>query len=429
VNRVKPFLREATSSVHLARLAPAAVFSLALGTIAACGSSKSSPGFGPTGGGGGASSGGSGDDSGILNFGDDGGIGLNLDASPPHGTPVGDAGCATAMSQAHFAAVYLLFVLDGSGSMAQNNKWTAVVPALKDIFTQMAGTNDPGLAAGLIIFSDTNDTTAGAGPYPSSADVAVGLMNSAQNTKLATRLSGMPMSGTPTQTAMTGGYTELENFQAQAPLTSGGKKVLVLITDGAPTDGCSILSSVGSSGYTSNPCVMMAASKLTEAAPKGPIETFVIGVGQFPSAIALTFDPSFLGYVAQAGGTGPAMCNPSENSTTSDLCYFEIDPTTATSATQLQQRFETALNTIRGQVASCNFPIETSGSGTIDPSKVNVEIGNMTILQDPKNGWTYDNPTKPTQIILHGAACAEAKGGITEKVQVVLGCQTQTVPM
>jgi hypothetical protein len=331
------------------------------------------------------------------------------------------------MSQAHFAAVYLLFVLDGSGSMNQQNKWTAVVPALTDIFGQMAANADPGLAAGLMVFSDSMDPTAGAGPYPSSADVSVGLVNAAQNTKLTQRLSGMPAGGTPTQTALTGGYTELESFQAQPPLTAGGKKVIVLITDGAPTDGCSILSSLNS--YTSNPCIQTAGQKLMEAAPKGPIETFVIGVGDFPSTIALTFDPSFLGYLAQAGGTGPAMCNPSENSTTSDLCYFEIDPSKATSAMQLQQQFETALNTIRGEVASCNFPIESSGSGTIDPTKVNVEIGGTTILQDPKNGWTYDNPTSPKEIILHGAACTEAKGGITEKVSVVLGCQTQTIPM
>ena len=59
------------------------------------------------------------------------------------------------------------------------------------------------------------------------------------------------------------------------------------------------------------------------------------------------------------------MCNPSENSVTTDLCYFEIDPSKATSAMQLQQQFETALNTIRGEVFSCNFPIQASGLGTI----------------------------------------------------------------
>jgi hypothetical protein len=401
---------------------------LAVGTvgIASCGGNKGTPGFGDNGSGGG-SSGGSGDDSGTLSLGD-GGLStpFALDAAVSTGAPIGDSGCATAMTQAHFSAVYLVFVLDGSGSMKQQNKWAAVVPALQDIFSQMAASADTGLAAGLVVFSDSMDPTAGAGPYPSSADVTVGLVNSAQNTKLTQRLSGQPMSATPTQTALTGGYGELENFQPQAPLATGGKKVLVLITDGAPTDGCSILSSLNS--YTSNPCVQMAGQKLMEAAPKGPIETFVIGVGQFPSTVALTFDPSFLGYLAQAGGTGPAMCNPSENSTTTDLCYFEIDPSKSTTAMQLQQQFETALNTIRGEVFSCTFPIESSGLGTIDPTKVNVEVGGMTILQDPKNGWTYDNATHPTEIILHGAACTQAKGNLTEKVNVVLGCQTQTVP-
>jgi hypothetical protein len=178
----------------------------------------------------------------------------------------------------------------------------------------------------------------------------------------------------------------------------------------------------------SNACVQMAGQKLMEAPPKGPIETFVVGVGDFPSLTAITFDPSFLGYVAQAGGTGPANCNPSENSSTNDLCYFEIDPSMATTASQLQQEFEKALNTIRGDVVACNFPIQSSGLGTIDPSKVNVEVGGKTILQDPNNGWTYDDPMNPKEIILHGAACAEAKGNLTEKVSVVLGCLTQTIP-
>jgi hypothetical protein len=404
---------------------------LALGALcgAACGGSRGSTGFGGATGTG-SGGGGGGDDGGVLSLGD-GGFSdpFALDATVSTGAPVGDSGCATATTQAHFSAVYLLFVLDGSGSMNQNNKWTAVVPALKDIFAQMAAANDPGVAAGLIIFSDSMDMSAGAGPYPSSSDVPIALVNAAQNTKLANRLGGQPMAGTPTQTAMTGGYGELETFAPQPPLSENGKKVLVLITDGAPTDGCSGVLSGLAGSYTTNPCVTMASAKLMEAAPKGPIETFVVGVGQFPSAIAFTFDPSFLGYVAQAGGTGPAMCNPAENSMTNDLCYFEIDPTTATTASQLQMKFETALNTIRGEVFSCTFPIESNGSGAFDKTRVNVEIGGMTVLQDPKNGWTYDNSQSPKEIILHGAACAQAKGNVTEKVSVVLGCLTMSVPM
>ena len=110
---------------------------------------------------------------------------------------------------------------------------------------------------------------------------------------------------------------------------------------------------------------------------------------------------------------------------TSDLCYFEIDPSTSTTAAQLQMQFETALDAIRGQVLSCTFPIQSSGLGQVDPTHVNVEVDGTTILQDPNNGWTYDDPMMPTDIILHGSACATATGTITAKVSIVLGCATQ----
>jgi len=252
-------------------------------------------------------------------------------------------------------------------------------------------------------------------------------VSAAQQMSLDNRLSGMPMNSTPTESALTGGYGELEGFQAQAPLQSGGKKVLVLITDGVPTDGC--MSVPGISNYSTNPCIELAGQKLAEAAPKGPIETFVIGVGDFGSAGGLFgangIDPSFLGNLAQAGGTGPAKCNPNETTMTSDLCYFEIDPSMSTTAAQLQMQFETALDAIRGQVLSCTFPIQSSGLGKVDPTRVNVEVNGKTILQDPANGWTYDDPTTPTEIILHGSACATATGTITAKVSIVLGCVTE----
>ena len=129
------------------------------------------------------------------------------------GTALMDAGCATAMSQVQRSAVYLQFVLDGSGSMAQENKWAAVIPALTDIFAQMSTEADPGLAAGLVIFSDKGDPTSGAGPYPSSADVPMAFVNAAQDNAFVARLAGQPGGGggTPTDTALTGGYSALES--------------------------------------------------------------------------------------------------------------------------------------------------------------------------------------------------------------------------
>ena len=61
--------------------------------------------------------------------------------------------------------VAMEFILDGSGSMNDSNKWTAATAALTSIFNDMATKNDPGLYAGLIIFSDANDKTGAGGGY------------------------------------------------------------------------------------------------------------------------------------------------------------------------------------------------------------------------------------------------------------------------
>jgi len=330
------------------------------------------------------------------------------------------------MTQAKRQPVYLEFVLDSSGSMKQQNKWAAVVPALNTIFTQMQTAADPGVGAGMIVFSDSNDPTMGAGPYPSSVDVPIAFVDATQQAALAKRISGNPNNSTPTHAALMGGYSVLEGFQPKAPLLSGGKKVLVLLTDGVPTDDCMTLAGLAS--YSSNACIMEASQELMLAAPKGPIETFVIGVGDFSSSALgglLGIDPKFLGNLAQAGGTGTQGCDPNNTTSTSNLCYFEIDPSMSPTAASLQMQFENTLNTIRGKVLSCTFPLQQSNLGSVDPNLVNVEVDGKTILQDPNNGWTYDNPQTPTAIILHGTTCNTVENTITVKVSIILGCKTQ----
>jgi uncharacterized protein YegL len=348
------------------------------------------------------------------------------DGDVPVGSDLGDAGCATASAEARRQPVYLLFVLDGSGSMKSDNKWAAVVPALQSIFGEMKQAADPGVAAGLVVFSDTIDSTGGSGPYPSKVDVPVAFVDAAHVSALDARLMGMPQNGTPTHAALTGGYGDLEGYKAAAPVQPGGKKVLVLITDGVPSDDCVSIPLLTT--YSTNACVEEAAAKLKEGSPEGPVETFVIGVGNFVSSSffgTTGIDPGFLGNLAKAGGTGASACNPNETQTTTDLCYFEVDPSQAQTATALQQKFEAALNAIRGQVVSCTFPLQSSNLAQIDPQHVNVQVNGTTVLQDAANGWTYDDPAAPTAILLHGAACTSAETDVSAKVQIVLGCVTQ----
>jgi hypothetical protein len=394
----------------------------------ACGGSNSGSGFGEQpdsstsgGGSGGGSGGSSGGTSGGSSGSSSGIIGSFPDASYAPETGLGDAGCATATAKATRSPVYLLFVLDGSGSMSQDNKWTAATTALKAIFSDIQSKADMGLGVGLIVFSDSQDSTFGSGPYPETGvDIPIAYVSSTQDTSLSNRLSGMPQAGTPTQAALTGGYGELEAFMAQSPLNPGGQKVLVLITDGVPTDGCA----PSGTNYSSNLCVVQAAGELTKAAPAGPILTYVIGTGVFPSTDLTNFDPNFLGNLAQAGGTGPKGCNPNENTVSTDLCYFEVDPT-AGNATQTEMAFENAINAIRGQVLSCTFPLDVNTeAGTIDPGKVNVTVNGMTVGQSPSNGWSYNNPTNPTEIIFNGTACTNLKSDPMASVQIVLGCTT-----
>jgi hypothetical protein len=312
--------------------------------------------------------------------------------------------------------------------MQQNNKWTAATGALKAIFADMQMKADPGIGVGLIVFSDTMDPTGGGGPYPTNVDVSINFVGAAQDSALNNRLSGSYFGGTPTGGALQGGYAELENYVAMTPLPPGGQKVLVLITDGVPTDNCSVPNPNTGYNYMTNACVTEAATELTKAKPQGPILTYVIGTGVFPSSDLTNFDPNFLGNLALAGGTGPMNCKPNENVTATDLCYFEVDPSTG-NATQTEQAFEAAINAIRGQVLSCTFPLNLDkDAGMIDPSKVNVTVDGMTVSQDPNNGWTYDNPTNPTEIIFHGTACNNLKMNAMATVNIILGCATLVGP-
>jgi len=416
-------MRTLARSLCFVSLAASVVFG------AACGSTKTDSGFGgsssSSGGSGGGDAGASSSSGGSSSSSGGGSSGSFGDGSIAEGGGMlGDAGCATASAKATKSPVYMLFVLDGSGSMSQDNKWTAATAALEAIFADMQKQADPGIGVGLNVFSDSQDPTGGGGPYPSNVDVKINFVGAAQDSALNNRLSGGPAGGTPTGTALQGGYTELENYVALTPLPPGGQKVLVLITDGVPTDNCS-----PGGSYTSNACVVEAGQELMKAMPQGPILTYVIGTGVYPSTQLSNFDPNFLGNLALAGGTGPKNCNPNENTAgATDLCFFEVDPT-AGNASQTEMAFETAINAIRGQVLSCTFPLNLDkDAGMLDPSKVNVTVDGMTVSQDPNNGWTYDNPSNPTEIIFHGTSCNNLKMNSMATVNIILGCATIVGP-
>ena len=98
---------------------------------------------------------------------------------------------------------------------------------------------------------------------------------------------------------------------------------------------------------------------------------------------------------------------------------------------QIRADFLAAINAIRDTVASCEFPLsKPAGTSGIDPTKINVVVTSggteKTLPQDPKDGWTYDDPNNPTKVTLQGSACTALKADPTAKIKIVVGCKTVT---
>ncbi len=360
-----------------------------------------------------------------------------------------DGGCATATAQASRIPVYMLLVLDGSGSMdgfdgtayvagereldpetpaprmdltnqptqSSGKKWIAVRGALKSFFDGLVAKPDPSLAVGLYLFSSN------VAKPTAQVDVAIGFVDATQATALKGRLSPpiYPESGTPLAAAVRNQRPILVGYRPVAPVLPGGKYVMVVMTDGVPNAGTLTQAQA-------NADVIAAATEVRTGAP--PATVFVVGVGN-PTARPDQYDELFLGQLAQAGGAPEPGCNPawSDAAMTGKPCHFQVTPGAKTAA-QIRDDFLAAINQIREKVASCEFTLERPpGGGELDPTRVNVLYTNgagveTPIPQDAASGWTYDDPARPTKVILNGKACADMKADPDGKIRVVIGCKT-----
>jgi hypothetical protein len=343
--------------------------------------------------------------------------------------------CAIAQAEAKRLPVYMQFIIDGSGSMdgfdgvnfipgerepdpamasrQTGKKWIAVRDALGAFFDDVAAKNDPSFAVGLYLFSST--TIKGA----NATDVPIGFVDAAHATALKTRLAppNFPKGGTPLCTSISGQLPILTGYTPAAPVQTGGKYVLIAMTDGIPTDNKMSCISAVTAAKTGTP----------------PVATFAVGVGNEDASPTTVYDEAFMKDLAQAGGTAVAGCNASWGNAdkTGTPCHFQITPGTK-SATQIKADFLAAINAIRDAVASCEFPLtRPPGSGDIDPANVNVVMTtggkDNTVPQNPADGWAYDNATNPTKVTLRGKACDALKADPAAKIKIVVGCKTVTV--
>jgi hypothetical protein len=339
------------------------------------------------------------------------------DSMPPQSGPqlepgeLGDAGspsfeqCVVYKQQAHLAPVFLLFLLDQSGTMGDGHygdptlKWDPVASALKAFF---ADSRSAGLNASLTLFPpDLNQSTAAASSAHSGPELCdpqsyetptVPVTSLPEPEAFAAAIDAVAPPnewGTPTELALRGALAQAKQLLADV---ADAKIAIILVTDGEPAQ-CS--------GQNS----LSGTVELSKSVA-GRIATHVVGVGNTLGN---------LDQIAQAGGTERAFIVPVE------------DPS-ATQRTLLD-----TFATIMTNVVPCEAEIPRPPPGkTFEKEKVAVEysLDGMTTRAAAYNadcaggeGWHYDTPGAPRSIELCESTCQRLQAQSAATLVITFACQ------
>ncbi len=391
------------------------------GPIAACGSKAggltdglgSSSGGGGSGNGSGGGSGGGGSGGGSGGGGSSGAPGVfteNSDGGQPNVLLTADAACAFSSMMGQQQALNAYMMLDYSLSMQMDGKWTGVSSAINSFVQQPTS----GISVGLQYFAlPAPDSGLGLlGLIPAlgdSCDPAVYAQPAIEisplpgvGSQITASLAAhtTPNTATPTPAALQGAINHATTWAMAHPSDA---TIVILATDGDPSE-------CGSTTTTASLLSQVETIAAAGVAATPKILTFVIGVGT---------ETANLDGIAQAGGTNKA---------------FIVDTSMNVSA-----QFLTALNGIRGAALGCQYKIPVPDSGIVNTGEVNVQftatggkpelipqVASKAQCPASSNGWYYDNPSSPSEILLCSTACGSVSTGGT--VNVLTGCQTVMAP-
>ncbi len=310
--------------------------------------------------------------------------------------PPGDADtCATSTQKVNLTPLDLGLLVDTSASMDYENKWIKVSGALGIVSQSSRYTN---VAMALQYFPlrlscDEEGYTKPAlemGVLPGVGDA------------LRASLAGQRMSGgTPLVQALDGMGRYMAEWAQAHP---DHRTVLVVATDGIPDGTCA-----GSTPPNSLEEAVLAAGRVAggqayAGAPKVPV--YVIGVGSELTA---------LDSIAVAGGTAKA--------------------TLISTAADVDKQFIAALDAIRNQTLTCDYTVPPPEKGDLDFNAVNVtftDYASKETLVSVKQadcdkagskGWYYDNPDKPTKVVLCPQTCERVNTSRDGQISFVYGCQ------
>lgn len=298
----------------------------------------------------------------------------------------------------------LYFVLDRSGSMADENKWDTVRVAVGRVLREIGPRANFG-AATFPTPSQTDTCTPGSeimsvrpGDRPTGTDGPT-------TTFLLTATRPPPYGGTPTAATLSALFSKITGYP--------GKTYVILATDGGPNcnrsascDAANCIPNIESapSCPPSGPpncceeepgsCLDAdATASAVGAYQRAGVPVFVIGIpGSAPYAAVLD-DLAIAGGTAQAGSPK----------------YFAVD--TASSNDLLATLKKVAAKV----VATCEFKLTSPPQ---DPALVNVYFDETPVPQ--ANNWTIRGDT----VTLVGSSCDRVKAGDVLDVRIITGCPT-----
>jgi hypothetical protein len=374
-----------------------------------------------------------------------------------------DSGCAANNYRAQYSPLAMLFVLDGSGTMAASNKYAfaqqAIVAAMdEDAFNSAY--------LGLLMYPTGNGTLAqDCGIIPAGTPITCTVSGLAQ---VPLQLAGMNKSSDPSgvrhdmynqlaasapnQTGLGDGNPSYDAIDIGINLLDAwpkmGKRVLFFMTDGGAS--CTSQAMPARMSYQdANGCgdweVPDNIINLVTTAhgdPMTPINSIFVGVpGADTDGSDPTTQPPYhvklaLSAMGHAGSpeTEPKGCNGTTYTQAGGdptmPCHFDM------SQNYSAKILADAINSIRGQLLGCTFDLPVPDGGMLDPTKVNVEYsldGGMTFTSLYKRAsmsntcttdgcWDYTSGQKQVQLI--GKACTDVTGNPNADVEIVVGCQT-----
>ena len=306
--------------------------------------------------------------------------------------------CAADTAEVKPVGLDIALLVDTSYSMDFELRWQYVKGALLS-FVSMESVGDLGLALQFFPLRSQCDVGAYAAPAFPMANVADARAE-VEATLNARRMSG----GTPIVQALQG----MGDYAATwAKAHSERKTVVVLATDGVPDETCAGMSAMPPNDL---PNAANAAKALATGSPAIPV--FVIGVGAELDA---------LDAIASAGGTDRAVL--------------------ISDGVNAQKEFLDALRAIRKKSLACEYVVPDAKKDGIDFHTVNVEftegrhaattffyVGDADGCRlKPDEGWYYDDPQAPSQVILCPATCDRVAEVEAARIDIAYGCTQRSV--